>query len=321
MVACAAACDAEHILFLEDDWQLVTRPRELVRHRVHAAMEALAGGEWSSSPSGEAPLLGVHLRHKLFFGPPFYEMLTAAQHNEPPSPYAAWYFSDDPVEARFPDDLWAPPFWDSKGGCDSQRASWLAALEYQRHAAESFDTRCSSFSECRGPAGDADDESSASESLASRVWWCSDGSSLLCASTAAHRDPFRSLMFSTNPTLYRTDVWRLHLASYMAVLQDLRAVEEAVSSSFMWRVRPTFNLGLSIGLFRHRRLDREHMPSPEEDVDAAECVAESAAEKRSGQCVGRSGFAGPCATICERVSQDGRKRRGVCILCEWVDVV
>eukprot|EP00445_Apocalathium_hangoei_P023007 CAMPEP_0203893968 /NCGR_PEP_ID=MMETSP0359-20131031/36979_1 /ASSEMBLY_ACC=CAM_ASM_000338 /TAXON_ID=268821 /ORGANISM="Scrippsiella Hangoei, Strain SHTV-5" /LENGTH=590 /DNA_ID=CAMNT_0050816213 /DNA_START=24 /DNA_END=1792 /DNA_ORIENTATION=- len=266
MAACASACHSEYIFFLEDDWELVTRPKELVRHRIFAAMDILsnrgdAGGGGSCAP----PVLAVHMRHKLFFGPPFYELLTAAQHNEPPSPYIAWYFSEDPVETRFPDDLWTGPFWDSRGVCDSQRRSWHATLHYQRRAAGSAERQCPRLPDA--PLDEHDD------SAASRVWWCDDDSSLLCASTAAHRDPFRSLMFSTNPMLYRTETWELHLASYAAVLQDLRAVEEAVSTSYMWRVSPTFTLALSLGLFRHRRLDRAKIPAAELDREAARCMA------------------------------------------------
>jgi len=268
MAACAAACSEEYILFLEDDWELVTRPPDLVRHRLRAAAEALAPapealGPASASSSAGAPLLGVHLRHKLFFGAPFYELVTAAQHSEPPSPYTAWYFSEDPVEERFPDGLWAPPFWDSQGPCDSQRRSWHAALGYQQAAAGE--------SERLRPRGEGGPPEGWDGSPA-RVWWCSNASSLLCTSTAAHRDPFRSLMYSTNPTLYRTAVWQLHIASYAAVLQDLRAVEESLSASYMWRVQPSFTLALSLGLFRHRRLDRRQIPPPEEDRDASVCL-------------------------------------------------
>jgi len=78
--------------------------------------------------------------------------------------------------------------------------------------------------------------------------------------------------------LYGTEAWKLHLASYGAVLQDLRAMEEAVSSSYMWRVSPTFLLALSRGLFRHHRIDRAKFPSATIDPDAAACVA--AAEKK-----------------------------------------
>ncbi|CAE8632384.1 unnamed protein product [Polarella glacialis] len=308
MAACARACDQEHVLFLEDDFELVTRPASLVRHRLRAAMRALApdsgtsscqdrsdainnddqtqGASSSSNTSNchpnsnsnskhntnsdvngkfgcpSAPTIGVHLRHKLFFGAPFYELLTAAQHSEPPSPYTAWYFSPDPVRSNFPDGLWARPFWDSLGACDSNRLSWHSTLQYQQRPASESETRRMSGREV---AFDNEDS-------ISRVWWCSEKSSLLCTSTAAHRDPFRSSMYSTNPMLYRTETWQLHLASYAAVLQDLRAVEESVSSSFMWRVEPSFVMALSLGLFRHRRLDRRIMPEAEEDPDAAFCL-------------------------------------------------
>ncbi|CAE8583340.1 unnamed protein product [Polarella glacialis] len=244
MAACARACDQEHVLFLEDDFELVTRPASLVRHRLRAAMRALAPDSGTSScqdRSDAAPTIGVHLRHKLFFGAPFYELLTAAQHSEPPSPYTAWYFSPDPVRSNFPDGLWARPFWDSLGACDSNRLSWHSTLQYQQRPASESETRRLSGREV---AFDNEDS-------ISRVWWCSEKSSLLCTSTAAHRDQFRSLMYSTNPMLYRTETWQLHLASYAAVLQDLRAVEESVSSSFMWRVEPSFVMALSLGLFRH----------------------------------------------------------------------
>lgn len=79
-------------------------------------------------------------------------------------------------------------------------------------------------------------------------------------------------MYSTNPMLFRTTTWRLHIMSYMALLQDLRAVEETITSSYSWRVQPTFELGLSLGLFRHQRIDRRLMPDPDEDPLAAQCM-------------------------------------------------
>ncbi|CAE7894746.1 unnamed protein product [Symbiodinium necroappetens] len=262
MAACAAACDQEFLLFLEDDFHLVTRPGELVQHRLEAAMFAMKSSEQERQAAGRAgaALLGVHLRHKLFFGPPFYEILTARQHGEPPSPYTAWYFSSDPVKNSFPDNLWEPPFWDSGKECDSDRRSWYRTLQFQRDAA------IASEQSRGGPEAVLGDEAAA------RVWWCSNGSSVLCTSTAAHRDPFRSLMYSTNPMLFRTTTWRLHIMSYMALLQDLRAVEETITSSYSWRVQPTFELGLSLGLFRHQRIDRRLMPDPDEDPLAAQCM-------------------------------------------------
>lgn len=133
MKACATSCDQEYLLFLEDDFQLVTRPVELVRHRFQVAMSNLKTTE------AGAKIFGVHLRHKLFFGPPFYEMLTARQHGEPPSPYTAWYFSSDPVASHFPDNLWQPPFWDSGPECDSDRRSWHQSLRYQHGPAFHFE--------------------------------------------------------------------------------------------------------------------------------------------------------------------------------------
>ncbi|CAK8991697.1 unnamed protein product [Durusdinium trenchii] len=41
MAACASTCDQEYLLFLEDDFQLVTRPAELVQHRFKAAFHML----------------------------------------------------------------------------------------------------------------------------------------------------------------------------------------------------------------------------------------------------------------------------------------
>eukprot|EP00928_Gymnodinium_smaydae_P082778 TRINITY_DN66074_c0_g1_i1.p1 TRINITY_DN66074_c0_g1~~TRINITY_DN66074_c0_g1_i1.p1 ORF type:complete len:288 (-),score=52.60 TRINITY_DN66074_c0_g1_i1:141-977(-) len=271
MAACAAACDAEHVLLLEDDWPLVTKPAALVRHRMRAAMQTLALS--SQADSSAAPLLGVHLRHKLLFGAPFYELVTAAQHNEPPSAYAAWYFSDDPVADRFPEGLWQAPFWDSRELCDSRRTSWRSALAFQHDAA-----RAAERARPEGAPGAPPPElpETCGSGDAPCVWWCANDSSLLCASTAAHRDPFRSLMYSTNPMLYRTATWQLHLASHAAILQDLRAVEESVSASYMWRVQPSFTIGLSLGLFRHHRLDRTRIPPVEEDADAAACVARHA---------------------------------------------
>eukprot|EP00971_Amphidinium_carterae_P237690 4718762-Amphidinium_carterae.1 len=114
MVACAESCDQENILFLEEDWELVTRPRELVQHRLLASMRLLSEADKHGtlgSVERRAAVIGVHLRHKLLFGPPFYELLTSTQHNEPPSPHAAWYFSEDPVSQGFPSDHWSPPFW------------------------------------------------------------------------------------------------------------------------------------------------------------------------------------------------------------------
>jgi hypothetical protein len=261
MIRCAETCNADHVLLLEDDWELITEPRELARHRIQVALDLLVAAECSEAP-GSPPLLGVHLRHKLFFGAPFYELLTSAQHNEPPSAYTAWYFSADPVASKFPDGLWLPPFWDSQGICDSNRWSWLHALRQQSNAAEAHaKTRNRSFFD---PPLDWDGNSS-------RVWWCFDGSSLLCTSTAAHHDHFRTLMYSTNPMLYRTRLWRLHFASYAAILQDLRAMEETISASFSWRVNPSFVVALSMGVFRHYRLDRQRMPHPSQDEAAAVC--------------------------------------------------
>ncbi|CAK9097251.1 unnamed protein product [Durusdinium trenchii] len=250
MAACASTCD-------QDDFQLVTRPAELVQHRFKAAFHML-----NETANEAMKIFGVHLRHKLFFGPPFYEMLTARQHGEPPSPYTAWYFHPDPVAASFPDNLWEPPFWDSGDECDSNRRSWHKSLQFQHlpafHSEQSRQTMPAAV-----PPGDE---------AAARVWWCGSKSSLLCTSTAAHRDPFRSLMYSTNPMLFRTETWRLHVMSYMTLLQDLRAVEEAFTSSYTWRVDPSFVLGLSLGLFRHRRLDRRSMPDSNEDPLAAGCI-------------------------------------------------
>ncbi|CAJ1390462.1 unnamed protein product [Effrenium voratum] len=184
-------------------------------------------------------------------------MLTARQHGEPPSPYTAWYFSSDPVASSFPDNLWEPPFWDSGAECDSHRRSWHQSLQFQRSPAFLFQKR--------GPSLPGDE-------AAARVWWCGNDTSLLCASTAAHRDPFRSLMYSTNPMLFRRETWELHVMSYMTLLQDLRAVEETLTSSYTWRVEPTFVLGLSLGLFRHHRLDRRSAPHPDDPL-AALCGA------------------------------------------------
>eukprot|EP00927_Polykrikos_kofoidii_P014068 TRINITY_DN16134_c0_g1_i1.p1 TRINITY_DN16134_c0_g1~~TRINITY_DN16134_c0_g1_i1.p1 ORF type:complete len:648 (+),score=83.12 TRINITY_DN16134_c0_g1_i1:83-2026(+) len=298
MVLCAEACDAEHVLFLEEDWELIVTQPELVHHRMEASMRVLAESLPSSSTlqavngggdrSNRGPvILGVHLRHKILFGAPFYELVTAAQHNEPPSPFAAWYFSDDPVAERFPEGQWDPPFWDSMSLCDSERRSWWTALRHQRQAARTSESmRQASMRRMImaehddvGHAGlDAEAASAdVDDRQASRVWWCSSSSSLLCASTAAHRDPFRSLTHSTNPTLYRTANWRMYIGSFAAVLQDSRAVEEAVSSSYMWRVDPSFELALSLGLFRHHRLDRQRIPLVDEDLDVAFCIGDHAA--------------------------------------------
>ncbi|CAE6957766.1 RE1 [Symbiodinium sp. CCMP2592] len=113
------------------------------------------------------------------------EILTARQHGEPPSPYTAWYFSSDPVKNSFPENLWEPPFWDSGQECDSDRKSWYRTLQFQRDAA------IASEQSRGGPY-----EAVLGDEAAARVWWCSNGSSVLCTSTAAHRDPFRSLMYS-----------------------------------------------------------------------------------------------------------------------------
>eukprot|EP00435_Cladocopium_sp_Y103_P026660 s2155_g6.t1 len=212
---------------------LRVQPVELVRHRFQVAMSNLNG-----TTEAGAKIFGAHLRHKLFFGPPFYEILTARQHGEPPSPYTAWYFSSDPVASHFPDNLWEPPFWDSGPECDSDRRSWHQSLRYQHGPAFHFESKRD-----KTPGEVPGDEAAA------RTWWCSNDSSLLCTSTAAHRDPFRSLMYSPELRIRNTSMseGRFH---------DLRAVEETFTSSYTWRVDPSFVLGLSLGLFRHRRLDR-----------------------------------------------------------------
>merc|ERR1712176_587026 len=118
-----------------------------------------------SEPLNGPQVLGVHMRHKIFFGAPFYELVTAAQHNEPPSAYAAWYFCEDPVAEQFPDGLWTPPFWDSRGVCDSQRNSWHSALQFQ-------------LGDVENQVGQEALSASASQevdSRASRVAWCNDG--------------------------------------------------------------------------------------------------------------------------------------------------
>ncbi|CAJ1338162.1 unnamed protein product [Effrenium voratum] len=149
-----------------------------------------------------------------------------------------------------------PPFWDSgvtRIEDPGTRACAVPEAQFQRSPAFLF--------EKRGPSLPGDE-------AAARVWWCGNDTSLLCASTAAHRDPFRSLMYSTNPMLFRRETWELHVMSYMTLLQDLRAVEETLTSSYTWRVEPTFVLGLSLGLFRHHRLDRRSAPHPDDPLAA-----------------------------------------------------
>lgn len=99
MSTCARHCDQPYILFLEEDWLLVTRPVELVTRRLRDAANALQ----------QRIVDMVHLRHKVLFGPPFYEFLTSRQHNEPPSPFLAFTLSEDPTTS-FPDAYWRPPF-------------------------------------------------------------------------------------------------------------------------------------------------------------------------------------------------------------------
>jgi hypothetical protein len=197
-------------------------PPRVAQARVATAMRALADGSADF----------VNLRHKLHFGAPYYELLTAFQHNEPPSPVLAPYFHPDPVEARFPDGLWQPPF--SEGNisddCD-KRLSWRSVLRFQRLAADD-DWRTN------------------------RVWRCG---LLLCTSTLADDDPFRNVYHTTNPVLYATRHWQMHFASYALILRDTRLYEEAITSSYMWRVAPGFRVGISLGLFRHHRVDRELM--------------------------------------------------------------
>ncbi|CAD7952136.1 unnamed protein product [Amoebophrya sp. A120] len=114
---------SEFILFLEDDWEIISRPKSLVKFRLKEAMELLAEDEnddeqesaastssvassdstSSTSNSGARTTTStarinrprvdmVHLRHKLFYGPPYYELLTSVQHNEPPPMSLALYF-------------------------------------------------------------------------------------------------------------------------------------------------------------------------------------------------------------------------------------
>eukprot|EP00913_Durusdinium_trenchii_P019495 g18326.t1 len=97
MAACASTCSSLFCTCPGKTWLKLQAAFHMLNETANEAMK----------------IFGVHLRHKLFFGPPFYEMLTARQHGEPPSPYTAWYFHPDPVAASFPDNLWEPPFWDS----------------------------------------------------------------------------------------------------------------------------------------------------------------------------------------------------------------
>ena len=85
--SCAMRCRSEHVIFLEDDWEIITRPADLVIKRLQEGVRLVR----------EQKADMVHLRHKRFYGPPYYEMLTSAQHNEPPPTSLALYFTDDPV--------------------------------------------------------------------------------------------------------------------------------------------------------------------------------------------------------------------------------
>jgi hypothetical protein len=90
--------------------------------------------------------------------------------------------------------------------------------------------------------------------------WCHPGSALVCSKTEAWSDPFRSLFYTTNPTLYNTQFWLSHFGSYAAVLGDARAIEETITVSHPWRVSPGFTSAFSPGLFRHKRMDRAVLP-------------------------------------------------------------
>ncbi|CAD7923071.1 unnamed protein product [Amoebophrya sp. A25] len=290
--SCAMQSSADHILFLEDDWEVIARPPELVWFRLRDAVSLLR--------QQKADL--VHLRHKLFYGPPYYELLTSLQHNEPPPTSLALYFAEDPVEADFPAEFWNPPFREH-GTCDNNRTSWLRALKYQRSSEDEngalyssaptsieyaeAGTRSSSSSRESGEAVEANSHmlrttsdhgpgtsssTTSSTSKNSFLEWCdqhimgpleeqptsqqqSGRSGSVCADTRL--DPFRNMFYTTNPTMYRRKDWIRYFASTVAILGDARAVEEAITVSYTWRVDPGFRVAFSPGLFRHKRVDRK----------------------------------------------------------------
>lgn len=247
--SCAFSCHSDHVLFLEEDWEVIARPRSLALYRLFEAVESLRKGESDM----------VHLRHKLWYGAPYYELLTAAQHNEPPPVSLALYFSEDPVADDFPRRFWSPPF-EEGGKCDNNRTSWLHALSYQQKQTESSQT--SIISTTLNPIDDA----SASSPFQAEVSleWCSEKSSILCSSTLAKADPFRNLFYTTNPMLYRRKEWIKYFSSTAGVLGDARAIEESITVSYMWRENPGFRVGFSQGLFRHKRVDRKAYMDMEE---------------------------------------------------------
>eukprot|EP00392_Amoebophrya_sp_AT5.2_P003254 g3259.t1 len=237
--SCAMRARTELVLFLEDDWEIISRPHHLVVYRLFDAARLLL--------QKKADM--VHLRHKLFYGPPYYELLTAVQHNEPPPVSLALYFSEDPVSSAttsFPDSYWSPPFLEHPF-CDNNRTSWLRALKHQ------------SF----GDFGERDDHQDSSPLPAvegptkSHLYWCdAELSANVCHSTLAAKDPFRNLFYTTNPTLYRRKDWIRFFSPTVAILGDARAIEESITVSYQWRENPGFTVAFSPGLFRHKRVDR-----------------------------------------------------------------
>eukprot|EP00400_MALV-I_sp_L67-5_P000423 gene423-693_t len=229
---CAEQCQADYIIFLEEDWDLISRPKSLVRHRLDAAMSAMEHGGADF----------VNLRHKLHFGAPYYEMLTATQHNEPPTATLALYYHEDPVAANFPRGSWREPYF-SDDYCDTQRVAWSDVLAYQR-------------------------KENSDNIIPHPVEWCYNSSSVTCASSLAEADPFRVLFYTTNPVLYKREKWIQHFGSYAFMLQDIRTLEEVITTSYMWRIKPGFKVGSSMGLFKHNRLDRAPLP---EDYEPVSC--------------------------------------------------
>lgn len=292
MTSCALKAESDHIMFLEEDWEVIARPKELVMHRIEESQKLLEiqnpenfSEENTNEQNQQVDM--VHLRHKYFYGQPYYELLTSSQHNEPPPVSLALYFNEDPVEEQFPLNAWSPPFNEGGDVCDSGRASWYESLKYQITAVEEIRKNNSQkevvdtyeqFIDEHGEQKEIHPETkisllpktlSASESgtRLPKFDWCNKNSASICTSSRADDDPFRNVFYTTNPTLYRRKFWVEHFAAQVAVLGDARAVEESITVSYQWRVNPGYRVAYSPGLFRHKRVDRDtHL-----EVDSAEC--------------------------------------------------
>jgi len=265
MTSCAMKAESDHIMFLEEDWEVIARPKQLALHRIIEAQKLLERkSDDEMTDSKNEPVHMVHLRHKYFYGQPYYELLTSGQHNEPPPASLALYFSEDPVEEKFPYGAWSPPFNEGGKTCDSGRASWYESLDYQVEAREEAVA-------LNGDSGSEKNDSSMETKTVEAgarlplIEWCHENSASICTTTRTDDDPFRNVFYTTNPTLYKRKFWIKHFAAQVAVLGDARAIEESITVSYQWRVSPGYRVAYSPGLFRHKRVDRDTFEELEDD--------------------------------------------------------